>query len=166
MADIIKLLLAFIRDCLRSPEQLRAENVALRHQLNVLCRKTPNRPQLSGSDKALFVWLYPFFPGILGAIRIIQPETLIGWHRAGFRAWWRRNSRNRGGRPKIDRELRDLIRRMCEEEPLGRAAHSRRAIEACVRCRTVDGVDVHAARTKTAISRLEDLPADYPGQFS
>src|SRR5664279_6015326 len=96
MADIIKLLLAFIRDCFRSPQQLRAENAALRHQLNVLCRKISKRPQLSGSDKALFVWLYRFFPRILGAIRIIQPETVIGWHRAGFRAWWRWKSRNRG----------------------------------------------------------------------
>ena len=118
MADIVQLLLAFVRDFFRSQEQLRAENAALRHQLNVLCRKTPKRPQLSGTDKALFVWLYRFYPGILGAIRIIQPETVIGWHRARFRAWWRRKSRNRGGRPKVDQELRDLIRRMCEENPL------------------------------------------------
>jgi transposase InsO family protein len=118
MADIIKLLLAFIRDCFRSPQQLRAENAALRHQLNVLCRKIPKRPQLSGSDKALFVWLYRRFPGVLGVIRIIQPETVIGWHRAGFRAWWRWKSRNRGGRPKLDQELCDLLRRMCEENPL------------------------------------------------
>ena len=118
MADIIKLLIAFIGDCFRSQEQLRAENTALRHQLNVLCRKISKRPQLSGSDKALFVWLYRFFPRILGAIRIIQPETVIGWHRAGFRAWWRWKSRNRGGRPKVDRDLRDLIRQICEENPL------------------------------------------------
>ena len=118
MADIVKLLLAFVRDCFRSQEQLRAENAALRHQLNVLYRKIPKRPQLSGSDKALFVWLYRFFPGILGAISIIQPETIIGWHRAAFQAWWRWKSRNPGGRPKVDRELRDLIRRMCQENPL------------------------------------------------
>ena len=118
MADIIKLLLAFIRDCFRSLEQLKAENTALRHQLNVLQRKSPKRPPLSGSDKALFVWLYRLFPAITGAIRIVQPETVIGWHRAGFRAWWRWKSRNHGGRPKIGQELRDLIRRMCEENPL------------------------------------------------
>src|SRR5450755_2205320 len=118
MADIVKLLLAFVRDCFRSPEQLRAENAALRHQLSVLCRKIPTRPRLSGSDKALFVWLYRLFPQIIGAITIIQPETVIGWHRAGFRTWWRWKSRNRGGRPKLDQELCDLIRRMCEENPL------------------------------------------------
>ena len=118
MADIVKLLLAFVRDCFRSPEQLRAENAALRHQLNVLCRKTSKKPQLSGTDRVLFVWLYWAFPGILGAIRIVQPQTVIGWHRAAFRAWWRWKSRNRGGRPKINRELRDLIQRMCKENPL------------------------------------------------
>ena len=118
MMGFVKLLLAFIRDCFRSQEQLKAENTALRHQLNVLQRKGPKRPPLSGSDKALFVWLYRLFPAITGAIRIVQPETVIGWHRAGFRTWWRWKSRNRGGRPKVDRELRDLIRRMSEENPL------------------------------------------------
>jgi transposase InsO family protein len=118
MMGFVKFLLAFIRDCFRSQEQLKAENTALRHQLNVLQRKGPKRPPLSGSDKALFVWLYRLFPAITGAIRIVQPETVIGWHRAGFRTWWRWKSRNRGGRPKVDRELRDLIRRMSEENPL------------------------------------------------
>ena len=55
---------------------------------------------------------------IADAITIIRPETLIGWRRAGFRAWWRWKSRNRGSRPKVDRELRDLFHRMCEQNPL------------------------------------------------
>ena len=118
MTDIVKLLLAFIRDCFRSREELKAEIVILRHQLNVLQRKFPKKPRLSGTDRALFVWLYRLFPRVIGAITIIQPETVIGWHRAGFKAWWRWKSRNRGGRPKIEQELRDLIRRMCEENPL------------------------------------------------
>ena len=105
MADIIKLLLAFVRGCFRSREELKAENAALRHQLNVLQRKGPKRPQLSGTDRALFVWLYGLFPRALGAMAIIQPETVIGWHRAGFKAWWRWKSRNRGGRPTIDCEI-------------------------------------------------------------
>ena len=57
-------------------------------------------------------------PNIVGAVTIIRPETVIGWHRAEFRAWWRWKSRNLGGRPKIDREMRDLIHRMCAENPL------------------------------------------------
>jgi hypothetical protein len=66
----------------------------------------------------LFVWLYWLFPGVADAITIVRPETIIGWHRAGFRAWWRWKSRNRRGRPKVNHELRDLIHRMCNENPL------------------------------------------------
>jgi hypothetical protein len=110
MADLVTLLWEFVLDCLRSAEQLRAENAALRHQLNILRRKAPKRPKLSNSDRALFVWLYRICPNIAGAVTIIRPETVIGWHRAGFRAWWRWKSRNRGGRPKVDCKLRDLIR--------------------------------------------------------
>jgi transposase InsO family protein len=118
MARLINLLLAYVWSCFQSHERLKAEIVVLRHQLNVLRRKAPRRPKLSGSDRALFVWLYRLFPSIANAITIVRPETVIGWHRAGFRAWWRWKSRNPGGRPKVDRELRILIRRMCEENLL------------------------------------------------
>jgi hypothetical protein len=118
MVDLVRLLWEFVLDCFRSPEQLRAENVVLRHQLNVLRRKSPKRPKLYGRDRALFVWLYRLFPGIADAIAIVRPETVIRWHRAAFKAWWRWKSRNRGGRPKADRELRDLIHRMCNDNPL------------------------------------------------
>ena len=118
MADLVRLLWHFILDCLRSPEQLRAENAILRHRLNILRRKGPKRPTLSNSDRVLFVWLCRICPNIAGAVTIIRPETAIGWYRAGFRTWWCWKSRNRGGRPKVDRELRDLIRRMCNENPL------------------------------------------------
>ena|SRR5579872_4082924 len=111
MADLVRLLWHFILDCLRSPEQLKAENAVLRHQLNILRRKAPKRPVLSNRDRVLFVWLYRNCPNIAGAVTIIRPKTVIGWHRGGFRAWWRWKSRNRGGRAKVDRELRDLIRR-------------------------------------------------------
>ncbi|HUW72571.1 MAG TPA: hypothetical protein VMW05_00825 [Methyloceanibacter sp.] len=52
------------------------------------------------------------WPSLLGAAQVVQPETILRWHRAGFKAFWRWKSRNRAGRPKIDRELRDLIQRM------------------------------------------------------
>src|ERR1019366_2698602 len=118
MANLVRLLWEFILDCLRSPEQLRAQNVVLRHQLNVLRRKSPKRPTLSCSDRALFVWLYQLFPNIAGAITIVRRDTVIRWHQAGFRTWWRWKSRNQGGRPKVDCDLRNLVRRMCEENPL------------------------------------------------
>ena len=97
MAGLINILLGYVWSCFQSHERLKAENVVLRHQLNTLHRKVPKRPKLSGSDRMLFVWLYRLFPGIADAITIVRPETLIRWHRAGFRAWWRRKSRNLGG---------------------------------------------------------------------
>jgi HTH-like domain len=118
MVGLVNLLFGYVWSCFQSHERLKAEIVVLRHQLNILRRKASKRRHLSGSDRALFVWLYRLFPSIADAITIIRPETVIGWHRAGFRAWWRWKSRNLGGRPKVDRELRDLIRRMCEENRL------------------------------------------------
>ena len=118
MVGLVNLLFGYVWSCFQSHERLKAEIVVLRHQLNIVRRKTPNRPKLSGSDRALFVGLYRLFPSIAGAITIVRPETIIRWHREGFQAWWRCKSRNKGGRPKGDRELRDLIHRMCEENPL------------------------------------------------
>src|ERR1019366_4124554 len=118
MVGLVNLLFGYVWSCFQSDDRLKAEIVVLRHQLNILRRKRPKRPQLSGSDRALFVCLYRLFPSIAGAITIFRPETVIRWHREGFRAWWRWKSRNRGGRPRVDRELRDLIHRMCEENPL------------------------------------------------
>lgn len=118
MADLVKLLWAFTKDCFRLHEQLKTENAVLRHQLNILRRRAPQRPKFSGSDRALFVWLYRYCPRIADAVAIVRPETIVAWHRAGFRAWWRWKSRNPGGRPKVDSELRDLIRRKCEENRL------------------------------------------------
>ncbi|MEY2606220.1 MAG: putative transposase [Verrucomicrobiota bacterium] len=66
----------------------------------------------------LFVWLYRLYPSVLDAIIIVQPETVIRWHRRGFRAYWRWKSRRVGGRPQIDSEIRALIRRMNRENPL------------------------------------------------
>jgi transposase InsO family protein len=118
MAGLVNALVEYVWSCFQSRERLKAENVVLRHQLNILRRKLPKRPKVSSSDRALFVWLYRLFPGIADAITIVRPETLIRWHRAGFRTWWRWKSRNLGGRPKVDRELRELIHRMCSENPL------------------------------------------------
>jgi hypothetical protein len=118
MATFFRLLLGYMWDCFRSHERLKAEILILRHQLNILHRKAPKRLPLSGGDRALFVWLYRRFPNIGNATAIVRPETIIRWHRMGFRAGWRWKSHNPGGRPGIDQELRDLVRRMCKENPL------------------------------------------------
>src|SRR5213078_3199021 len=102
----------------KSKSRLEAENAALRHQVIVLQRRVRGRVQLTNGDRLFLVQLYRWFPSVLNAITIIRPETLVRWHRAGFRRYWRWKSRSLGGRPKIDAELRALIRRMSAENPL------------------------------------------------
>jgi transposase InsO family protein len=98
--------------------RLEVENLILRQQLVVLRRKSPARVRMWNSDRLLLVWLYRLYPSLLDAIIIVQPETVIRWHRRGFRAYWRWKSRRVGGRPRIDSEVRALIRRMSRENPL------------------------------------------------
>src|SRR5262249_36212850 len=95
----------------KSKNGLAAENAALRHQLIVLQRRVHGRVQLTNGDRLFLVTLYRWFPSVLRAITIVRPETLVRWHGAGFRRYWRWKSRVLGGRPKIDGELRALIRR-------------------------------------------------------
>ena len=116
-AVLLKLLL-IARTRLESRASLEAENLVLRQQLVILSRKSRSRVRPRNIDRLTFVWLYRCFPDILNAITVVKPETVIRWHRCGFRAYWRWKSRRRGGRPKIDREIRDLIRRMSRENPL------------------------------------------------
>jgi hypothetical protein len=84
----------------------------------VLRRKAPKRVALGSIDRLLLVGLYRLAPGVLDALKIIRPETLIRWHRAGFRAFWRWKSRPRGGRPRTPADIRRLIREMSVANPL------------------------------------------------
>jgi hypothetical protein len=102
----------------KSKIRLEAENAALRHQLVVLRRQLKGRARLTNNDRWFFVQLYRWFPSILPVVMIIRPETLVRWHRAGFRRYWRWKSRRRGGRPQIEAELRALIRQMSRENLL------------------------------------------------
>jgi hypothetical protein len=87
----------------------------------VLRRKVHGRVWLTNIDRWFFIQLYRWFPSILKVLTIMRPETLVRWHRAGFRRYWRWKSRPRGGRPQIDTDLRALIRRMSMENPLWEA---------------------------------------------
>src|SRR5271169_338397 len=118
MVAFLTLLLLAIRSWLTRRARLEAENLVLRKQLVVLRRKSPARVRLRNIDRLLLVWLYRLYPSLLDAIIIVQPETVIRWHRRGFRAYWRWKSRHAGGRPRTDSELRALIRRMNRENPL------------------------------------------------
>ena len=114
---LIKFLLV-VRSRLKSRARLEAENMVLRQQVIVLSRKARSRVRLWNIDRLILVWLYRLFPSILKAITVIKPETVLRRHRRGFRADWRWKSSRVGGRPKIDREIRDLVRRMSKENPL------------------------------------------------
>ena len=118
MLALLCFFLAVLASPFKSRSRLEAENAALRHQLIVLRRKVPGRVRLTNSDRWFLVQLYRWFPSILQVLTIIRPETLVRWHRAGFRCYWRWKSRARGGRPKIATDLRALIRRISIENPL------------------------------------------------
>jgi len=117
VAFLIQLLLV-LRSSFARRARLEAENLILRQQLVVLRRKSPRRVRPWNIDRLLLVWLYRLYPSLLDAIIIVQPETVIRWHRGGFRAYWRWKSRRVGGRPRTAAEIRALIRRMNRENPL------------------------------------------------
>jgi transposase InsO family protein len=112
MIGFLILLLHVLISPFKTQARLEAEIVLLRHQLNVLRQRAPSKPRLTVADRLLFVWLYRLFPSVLNTVTIIQPETVIRWHRMGFRLYWRWKSRSRGGRPKVPLEIRRLIREM------------------------------------------------------
>jgi transposase InsO family protein len=118
MIALAYFVLAVLASQLKSKSRLEAENAALRHQLIVLRRKVRGWAQLTNGDRWFFIQLYRWFPSILEALTIIRPETLVRWHRVGFRFYWCWKSRTRGGRPQIETDLRGLIRRMSIENPL------------------------------------------------
>src|SRR6202048_1740536 len=118
MIGLFCFVLAVLASPCKSKLRLEAENAVLRHQLMVLTRRLHGRVRITNNDRWFFVQLYRWFPAILQVLAIIRPETLLRWHRAGFRCYWRWKSRPQGGRPQIDAELRGLIRRMSVENPL------------------------------------------------
>src|SRR3979490_772265 len=101
----------------RSRASLELELVALRHQVTVLRRQRPGQPRLFATDRLLWVWLYRICPKVLNAMVLVKPATVIDWHRKGFRLYWWRRSRHLG-RPRMSREIRDLVRQMSQANPL------------------------------------------------
>jgi hypothetical protein len=119
MIAISLLLLRMLCDYFKPRPRLEAEILILRHQLNVLQQRTPRRRlHLRWVDRSLFIWLYRRYPRILDALSIFRPETVVRWHRKGLAHYWRWKSRSPGGRPRIAKEVRELIRRMSFENSL------------------------------------------------
>ena len=149
----------FVADLFKSRCQLEAENLLLRHQLTIALRRAPPRLRLLGSDRALLIWMTRLWPSLLGAVQVVQPETILRWHRAGFKMFWRWKSRNRAGRPKIDRGLRDLIRRMSRENPLWGASriHGELLMLGFDPDRKMDSFSISPDRSKIVMAEVEVL---------
>jgi len=128
---MLNLILRLLVSAFRTRQALILENAALRHQIEVLQRNTA-RPTLHWSDRAFWDVLSCIWTDWRRSLYIVQPETVVRWHKQGFRFYWRWKSRYRWpGRPKVSREVRGLIRQMSSGEPtLGRASHPWRAAEA------------------------------------
>ena len=118
MIGLLCFVVAVLASAFKSKIRLEAENATLRHQLVVLRRKVKGRAHLTNNDRWFLVQMYRWFPSILEVVTIVRPETLVHWHRAGFRRFWRWKSNSRGGRPRIEIELRALIRQISTENQL------------------------------------------------
>src|ERR1700688_3300619 len=112
MLDLCRLIFGIASDLLRSQVALEAEILVLRQQINVLRRANPKRLRFVSIDRLILGGVCRLFPKMYGALAIVRPETVIRWHRAGFRSYWRRKSKHRFGRPAVTVEIRQLIRQM------------------------------------------------------
>src|SRR5262249_31434910 len=120
MFDLILMMLSSFLTGLRGQAALQAENIALRHQLTVLKRtEKTKRPALKPADRCLWVWLSRLWSRWRSALVIVKPETVIGWHRQGFRWYWTRKIRHgKPGRPQVSKPIRDVIRTMSRENAI------------------------------------------------
>ena len=116
MGDWVRLAGWSVASALKSRRDLTLENVALRHQLMVL-QRLPGNPRLKDRDRLFWIWLRRVWPGWRRTLVLVQPATVVNWHRNGFRAYWRWKSRAKGGRPRIDPTVQKLIRDMWNSNP-------------------------------------------------
>ncbi len=118
---VLEVVLVLLRATLVARSRLALENLALRQQLSVY-RRSVKRPKLRPRDRIFWVWLSRLWSHWRWSLAIVQPETVIRWHRQGFKLYWRWKSQSgKSGRPPIPRDIRELIRRMSGENPdLGR----------------------------------------------
>src|SRR5277367_4705663 len=116
MLTILSAMISLVSFRFRRRASLELEVLALRHQLAVLHRQRPGRAWLRRGDRLLWCWLYRVWPGCLKVMVLVKLATVLQWHRQGFRLFWR--WRSRFGRPSVEREIRDLIRRMSSANPL------------------------------------------------
>ncbi len=156
---VFSLFLSF-RSSFRERAALQAEILALRHQLLVLQRANQHhRLQLNAADRVLWVWLSRLWSGWRSALLIVKPETVIAWHRKGFRLYWALKSRVRNGRPPVSRETRDLIREMSLANPRWGAPRIHgELLKLGIAISQSTVAKIHGPQSQTPVPDLEDLP--------
>jgi hypothetical protein len=125
MLDGCRLIWSLLIGLFRSRAAVEAENLVLRQQIIILRRAAPKRLRFNVLDRLILVGLYRLFPDVRAVLAVVRPETVVRWHRAGFRAYWRWKSRPCWGRPKVPLEIRQLIRDMSLANPLWGAPRPR-----------------------------------------
>src|SRR5712664_4056197 len=160
MSDLCRLIWCALIGVFRPRAALQAEILVLRHQLNVLRRKSPKRLAFGNVDRLVFTALYHVAPGVLDALKILKPQTVIRWHRAGFRnllaleiATARRPAKDTGGHSPAH------SRHECREPALGSTAHSWRTAQAWHRCRADHRGKIHGQEKAATVAGLEDFYA-------
>ncbi len=155
MRDLCRLIGWMVVDLIRSRATLEAEIWTLRQQINVLRRGAPRKLSFCAVDRMIFVGLYRMFPKICDALAIVKPDTVVRWHRAGFRLYWRWKSGPCSGRPTVPPEIRKLIREMSIANPLWGAPR----IHGELLKLGIEIGQTSVAEKRPAISRLADVPS-------
>src|ERR1700756_1460966 len=148
MRDLVRLIVWIVVDLFRSRTALEVQIWMLRQQINVLRRTAPKKQTFSAVDRLIFVCLYRLLSGVRDALAIVRPETVVKWHRARFRLYWRWKSKARGGRP-----IRKLIREMSIANPLWGAPWTHGEL-----LKLDIDIGVHGQTKRPATPRLEDVP--------
>jgi hypothetical protein len=153
-------LLGVLSSLFKTSVELRLENLALRHQLGVLRRSAPKRVKLMPADRILWVWLRRVWADWKSALLIVKPETVIAWHRKGFRLYWTwRVRRGKPGRPALPQEVRDLIRMMSRNNPMWGAPRIHgELLKTRNRDHRTDGSQIHVAKSQASFTDLANVP--------
>jgi hypothetical protein len=164
MVAILSAVVSIFAFRFRSRASLELELIALQHQLAVLRRQRPGRPQLSSLDRLLWVWLYRIWPQVIDAMVVVKPATVVQWHRKGFRLLWRWRSR-RPGRPMIGKEIRAFDPSYEQRQPVvGGAPHPWRTAQARHQDQPGHGWTIDALATQSPLPDLAELPAQPPAR--
>jgi putative transposase len=158
IVSVVASLLHSLQFLIRSRAVLHLEILALRHQLAVATRSRRPRIRFTTLDRVLWAWLSQRWQGWSAALHVVQPATVLAWHRRGFRLFWTWKSRHRTRRPGVPADVRALIREMSMANPLWRASNPRRAPEVGNLGESVDRCQIHAAAAAAAVANVADLP--------